>query len=151
MFEWKNGTGVISRVGYKSIDNHSPCCHVLNTFSCLGPPPKEYFEELETEIARLSQHSNNVELIRAVLVAGMYPNVASIVQSKKVCTLQTLDDGRVSLYPSSVLFREKQLPYRWLVFTDKVGLTFIHNSFLQFVPSKHGGLYVEYFAEGLLF
>lgn len=87
-----------------------------------GPPPQDYFDELENEIVRLSHHSNNVELIRAVLVAGLYPNVATVGQKKVLSSLQTLDDGKVSLYPSSVLFREKTLPYRWLVFTEKVSL-----------------------------
>ncbi|GMH32991.1 hypothetical protein BSKO_00825 [Bryopsis sp. KO-2023] len=85
-----------------------------------GPPPQDYFDELESEIARLSQHQDNVELIRAVLVAGMYPNVATVVQNKKVWNFKTLDDGKVSLYPSSVLYREKSFPHKWLVYSEKI-------------------------------
>ncbi|CAG9462498.1 unnamed protein product [Pedinophyceae sp. YPF-701] len=75
---------------------------------------------LEKAIDAHSFNADNVNLLRAVICAGMYPNVVSVRQKHRMNTqFATTDDGKVEPHPSSVLVKEF-LPHRWLVYSDKV-------------------------------
>ncbi|KAK9091392.1 hypothetical protein Sjap_024569 [Stephania japonica] len=63
---------------------------------------------------------HNEYLIRAVICAGLYPGVCSVLNKEKSVSLKTMEDGNVLLYSSSVNGRETNIPYPWLVFNDKV-------------------------------
>lgn len=64
--------------------------------------------------------SHDENLIRAIICAGLYPGICSVVNKKKSITLKTMEDGQVLLYSSSVNGRESTIPYPWLVFNEKV-------------------------------
>ncbi|KAF8390072.1 hypothetical protein HHK36_024593 [Tetracentron sinense] len=64
--------------------------------------------------------SNDEHLIRAVICAGLYPGICSVVNKEKSITLKTMEDGQVLLYSNSVNAREPKIPYPWLLFNEKV-------------------------------
>ncbi|CAA6665449.1 unnamed protein product [Spirodela intermedia] len=66
---------------------------------------------------RWSQDEN---LVRAVLCAGLYPGICSVVNKEKSISLKTMEDGQVMLYSNSVNAREARIPFPWLVFNEKV-------------------------------
>lgn len=71
-------------------------------------------------------HQDNVDLIRGVLVAGLYPNIASIGHGR-LNAFQTPNDGEVKVHPNSVVFNQKSLaPHNWLVYSKKVILLLLH-------------------------
>uniref|UniRef100_A0A1D1YGD6 RNA helicase n=1 Tax=Anthurium amnicola TaxID=1678845 RepID=A0A1D1YGD6_9ARAE len=59
-------------------------------------------------------------LVRAVICAGLYPGICSVVNKEKSVSLKTIEDGQVMLYSNSVNAREAKIPYPWLVFNEKV-------------------------------
>ncbi|XP_010279410.1 PREDICTED: DExH-box ATP-dependent RNA helicase DExH3 [Nelumbo nucifera] len=64
--------------------------------------------------------SYDEHLIRAIICAGLYPGVCSVVNKEKSVALKTMEDGQVLLYSNSVNARELKIPYPWLVFNEKV-------------------------------
>lgn len=59
-------------------------------------------------------------LVRAVICAGLFPGICSVVNKERSITLKTMEDGQVMLYSSSVNGKEAKIPYPWLVFNEKV-------------------------------
>lgn len=55
-------------------------------------------------IAAHSQHAHEPALVKAVLVAGLYPNVAVTWHKKRHCSVRTRSDGKVEYMPDSVLW-----------------------------------------------
>ncbi|KAF8393968.1 hypothetical protein HHK36_020170 [Tetracentron sinense] len=64
--------------------------------------------------------SNDEHLIRAVICAGLYAGICSVVNKEKSITLKTMEDGQVLLYSNLVNAREPKIPYPWLLFNEKV-------------------------------
>ncbi|XP_057415627.1 DExH-box ATP-dependent RNA helicase DExH3 [Lotus japonicus] len=64
--------------------------------------------------------SREDHLVRAVICAGLYPGVSSVVNKDKSISLKTMEDGQVLLYGNSVNGRVSKIPYPWLVFNEKV-------------------------------
>ncbi|KAK1298092.1 putative pre-mRNA-splicing factor ATP-dependent RNA helicase [Acorus calamus] len=64
--------------------------------------------------------SDDEHLVRAVICAGLYPGICSVVNKEKSITLKTMEDGQVMLYSNSVNGRESRIPHPWLVFNEKV-------------------------------
>ncbi|XP_062191731.1 DExH-box ATP-dependent RNA helicase DExH3-like isoform X1 [Phragmites australis] len=64
--------------------------------------------------------SRDENLVRAVICAGLYPGVSSVVNKEKSISLKTMEDGQVMLYSSSVNGKEAKIPFPWLVFNEKV-------------------------------
>ncbi|XP_058091802.1 DExH-box ATP-dependent RNA helicase DExH3-like [Magnolia sinica] len=64
--------------------------------------------------------SHDEHLIRAIICAGLYPGISSVVNKQKSISLKTMEDGQVLLYSNSVNAREQKIPYPWLVFNEKV-------------------------------
>ena len=68
-------------------------------------------------------NSSNLKLIKGVLVAGLYPRVASITPNKdpsKPPMIKTRKDGEVKIHPSSINFDRKVYESPWLVYHEKV-------------------------------
>ncbi|KAL1115562.1 hypothetical protein AAG570_005852 [Ranatra chinensis] len=72
-------------------------------------------------------HSNNIALIKAVICAGLYPNVAIVKQIKKrgklgnvSVELFTPEDGVVKLHPKSINEKTKDFESRFLVYHQKL-------------------------------
>jgi hypothetical protein len=70
-------------------------------------------EILNDIIMANSQHAHRVELINAMLVAGLYPNFAAMrCYTRRPPDCFTNEDGKVSIHPSSLLascFGDKRL------------------------------------------
>ncbi|XP_076851120.1 ATP-dependent DNA/RNA helicase DHX36 [Brachyhypopomus gauderio] len=70
-------------------------------------------------------NSENEKLIKAVIVAGLYPKVAKIRPSPhtkrpKPVKVYTKADGKVCIHPKSVNAEETQFQYTWLVYHLKM-------------------------------
>lgn len=95
---------------------------------------KKQFEDLLHAAGFISQvqnrtkqnrYSHNEALVKAVLCAGLFPNVASIQCRKWKAIVRTHDDGKVDIHPGSVNAKESQLS-GWLVYNQKVKSTSIY-------------------------
>lgn len=71
-------------------------------------------------IAPCSIWCRDENLVRAVICAGLFPGICSVVNKERSITLKTMEDGQVMLYSSSVNGKEAKIPYPWLVFNEKV-------------------------------
>ncbi|CAG5136541.1 unnamed protein product, partial [Candidula unifasciata] len=88
--------------------------------------------------ARANLNSDNQGLIRAVICAGLYPNVAQIIKvpksvSRKKSTgvaMVLKDQSRVSAHPKSVNMRQTFFESKWVVFFNKLKTSkiFLHDS-----------------------
>jgi ATP-dependent RNA helicase DHX36 len=81
-----------------------------------------------------NRHSKNEDLVRAIICAGLYPNVASVrVKSSKRLppqpVLATLTDRRVVVHPKSVNAKESKFRHPWMVFHVKMksSATYVHD------------------------
>ncbi|KAJ0049657.1 hypothetical protein Pint_16939 [Pistacia integerrima] len=64
--------------------------------------------------------SHDEHLVRAVICAGLFPGICSVMNKEKSITLKTMEDGQVLLYSNSVNAGVPKIPYPWLVFNEKV-------------------------------
>ncbi|KAH1049697.1 hypothetical protein GYH30_020286 [Glycine max] len=64
--------------------------------------------------------SHEEHLLRAVICAGLFPGISSVVNKDKSIALKTMEDGQVLLYSSSVNGCVSRIPFPWLVFNEKV-------------------------------
>ncbi|XP_005159264.3 ATP-dependent DNA/RNA helicase DHX36 isoform X1 [Danio rerio] len=75
-------------------------------------------------------NSENKKLVKAVIVAGLYPKVAKISPSHNKkrpmpVKVYTKADGKVCIHPKSVNAEETQFQYKWLVYHLKMKTTSI--------------------------
>uniref|UniRef100_A0AAY4CRV6 RNA helicase n=1 Tax=Denticeps clupeoides TaxID=299321 RepID=A0AAY4CRV6_9TELE len=74
-------------------------------------------------------NSENEKLIKAVIVAGLYPKVAKIrlnhSQKRPFPKVYTKNDGKVCIHPKSVNAEESQFRYSWLIYHLKMKTTSI--------------------------
>ncbi|CAI5509565.1 unnamed protein product [Closterium sp. Naga37s-1] len=77
-----------------------------------------------------NSRSNDPEFVRAALLAGLFPGVASAVKRTRSTTYKTEEDGEVNIHQSSVNAGLTRFPYPWLVFNEKIKTTsvFIRDS-----------------------
>lgn len=75
---------------------------------------------IDDDLVIYNMCSNDKYLVRAVICAGLYPGVCSVVNKETSVSLKTMEDGRVLLYSNSVNGRESNIPYPWLVYNEKV-------------------------------
>ncbi|KAL8474750.1 hypothetical protein ACS0TY_031257 [Phlomoides rotata] len=64
--------------------------------------------------------SHDEHLIRAVVCAGLFPGICSVVNKEKSVSLKTMEDGGVLLHSNSVNGQESRIRFPWLVFNEKV-------------------------------
>ncbi|XP_078362233.1 ATP-dependent DNA/RNA helicase DHX36-like isoform X2 [Oculina patagonica] len=68
-------------------------------------------------------NSENLKLVKAILCAGLYPNVAKIEHHprlKRPPKLRTQQDGKVSLHPKSVNAEVTVFEDNWLIYHEKM-------------------------------
>ena len=82
----------------------------------------------------LDAHSGDLDVLRAVICAGLFPSVCAIRQKKRRAELKTKEDGKVELHPASVLSRETHFPEGWLVYNEKVMTSGIYLRDASHVP-----------------
>ncbi|KAL8265856.1 hypothetical protein R6Q59_003200 [Mikania micrantha] len=75
---------------------------------------------LDAEASLNNRLSHNQSLVRAIICAGLFPGIASVVHRETSMSYKTMDDGQVLLYANSVNTRYQTIPYPWLVFGEKV-------------------------------
>ncbi|KAJ7243440.1 hypothetical protein O6H91_Y433800 [Diphasiastrum complanatum] len=69
----------------------------------------------------LSEHSDDTTLLRAIISAGLYPGVLSVMKDAVSCTFKTVEDEEVEIHANSVNARNKMgIRFPWLVFNEKV-------------------------------
>ena len=68
----------------------------------------------------LSQHAHELDLLKAILCAGTFPNVVTVNQGKRFAKFKTREDGKVDLHPSSVNAKKNYFEEDWIVYSDKV-------------------------------
>ncbi|XP_076330694.1 ATP-dependent DNA/RNA helicase DHX36-like [Tachypleus tridentatus] len=85
-----------------------------------------------------NRNSENQMLLKAVICAGLYPNVAKLQwhhnrnphKGPKIPKVYTEDDGKVVLHPKSVNYMELNFHTQWLVYYQKLKSTkvFLHDT-----------------------
>lgn len=75
---------------------------------------------VDKQIENCNSRSIDEHLMRAVICAGLFPGLCSVVNKEKSITLKTMEDGQVLLYSNSVNAGVPKIPYPWLVFNEKV-------------------------------
>eukprot|EP00898_Chlorokybus_atmophyticus_P002355 jgi/Chlat1/311/Chrsp1S03185 len=116
------------------------CADYADTLVDLGFVPAGYRSRLfdtTTEGGYFSENAKYPRVVKAVLCAGLYPNVVRVqapettykateggnvakeAKAKEV-KFYTRDDGRVFIHPSSVIFNIGTFESAWLVYSEKV-------------------------------
>ena len=77
-------------------------------------------------------NSDNEQLVRAVMCAGLFPNVAKVSLKKRGSAppkITTPEDGRVSIHPKSLNYDTKDFESPWLCYHSKVKTSsiFLHD------------------------
>ncbi|XP_021727385.1 DExH-box ATP-dependent RNA helicase DExH3-like [Chenopodium quinoa] len=96
------------------------------TFKAIDSLRKQFFSLLkDTGLVGLDNESQNKwshdeHLVRAIICAGLFPGVCSVVNKERSIMLKTMEDGQVLLYSNSVNAQEPKIPYPWLVFNEKI-------------------------------
>ncbi|XP_059643841.1 DExH-box ATP-dependent RNA helicase DExH3-like [Cornus florida] len=75
---------------------------------------------VDNNIETCNTWSHDDHLIRAIICAGLFPGICSVVKKDKSIALKTMEDGPVLLYSNSVNAQKLKIPYPWLVFNEKV-------------------------------
>ncbi|PSR89078.1 DExH-box ATP-dependent RNA helicase [Actinidia chinensis var. chinensis] len=75
---------------------------------------------VDNNIETCNTWSHDGHLVRAIICAGLFPGICSVVNKEKSISLKTMEDGQVLLYSNSVNAQELKIPHPWLVFNEKV-------------------------------
>ncbi|XP_042375797.1 DExH-box ATP-dependent RNA helicase DExH1-like isoform X1 [Zingiber officinale] len=67
-----------------------------------------------------NQYGDDMEMICAVLCAGLYPNVIQCKRRGKRTAFYSKDVGKVDIHPSSVNARVNLFPLSYMIYSDKV-------------------------------
>lgn len=67
-----------------------------------------------------NQYSDDMEMVCAILCAGLYPNVVQCKRRGKRTALYTKEVGKVDIHPASVNSRVHLFPLPYLVYSEKV-------------------------------
>nr|XP_024395088.1 DExH-box ATP-dependent RNA helicase DExH1-like isoform X2 [Physcomitrium patens] len=73
-----------------------------------------------------NQYSQDLEMVRAVLCAGLFPSVVQCKARGKRTAFFTKEDGKVEPHPASVNSRVNSFPRPWLVYGEKVKTSAIY-------------------------
>ena len=81
----------------------------------------KFIRSKDTKYSESNRNSNNQALIRSVISAGLYPNVARILNiSRKGARLTTVNERRVGVHLKSVNAKAREFQYPWLVYHEKL-------------------------------
>ncbi|VFR01415.1 unnamed protein product [Cuscuta campestris] len=73
-----------------------------------------------------NEYSNDLEMLCAILCAGLYPNVVQCKRRGKRTTFYTKDDGKVDIHPASVNANVHLFPLPFMVYSEKVKTSSIY-------------------------
>ena len=78
-------------------------------------------ENFDKLVASYSMNAENLELVKAVVCSGLYPNLIKVGRSKPgVEPPLSTPDGSVSIHPCSVAYRTTEFPTRLLMYLERV-------------------------------
>lgn len=139
--EWENAVAV--RQDYQFCRKYFLSSSILKMLNNMKKQFARYLHELHFLHCDYLKHpdfnvnSNNEALIKAIICAGLYPNVARLKFPKvrrqnhhAPPKMYTPENGRVAFHPKSVNYREKTFKTPWLVYHKKVQSTeiFLHDT-----------------------
>ncbi|KAG0491472.1 hypothetical protein HPP92_004870 [Vanilla planifolia] len=75
---------------------------------------------VDENLSTSNKWSRDENIVRAVICAGLFPGICSVVNKERSIALKTMEDGQVMLYSNSVNGKEAKIPYPWLIFNEKV-------------------------------
>ncbi|KAK4486617.1 hypothetical protein RD792_006868 [Penstemon davidsonii] len=95
------------------------------TLKAIDSLKKQFFHLLKDSglvenVERCNTWSRDEHLIRAVICAGLFPGICSVVNKEKSISLKTMEDGSVLLHSNSVNAQEARIPFPWLLFNEKI-------------------------------
>lgn len=73
-----------------------------------------------------NQYSNDLEMVCAILCAGLYPNVVQCKRRGKRTALYTKEVGKVDIHPGSVNAGVHLFPLPYMVYSEKVKTSSIY-------------------------
>lgn len=73
-----------------------------------------------------NHYSDDLEVVCAILCAGLYPNVVQCKRKGKRTALYSKDVGKVDIHPSSVNAGVHSFPLPFMVYSEKVKTTSIY-------------------------
>jgi ATP-dependent RNA helicase DHX36 len=73
-----------------------------------------------------NEYSNDMEMVCAILCAGLYPNVVQCKRRGKRTAFYSKDVGKVDIHPSSVNSNVHLFPLPFMVYSEKVKTTSIY-------------------------
>lgn len=73
-----------------------------------------------------NQYSDDLEMVSAILCAGLYPNVVQCKRRGKRTAFYTKEDGKVDIHPASVNAGVHLFPLPYLVYSEKVKTSSIY-------------------------
>ncbi|XP_057506391.1 DExH-box ATP-dependent RNA helicase DExH1 isoform X2 [Actinidia eriantha] len=73
-----------------------------------------------------NQYSNDLEMVSAILCAGLYPNVVQCKRRGKRSAFYTKEVGKVDIHPASVNAGVHLFPLPYMVYSEKVKTTSIY-------------------------
>ncbi|KAH0534883.1 ATP-dependent DNA/RNA helicase DHX36 [Cotesia glomerata] len=90
----------------------------------------KFLDSSDPSDKRANRNSNNLAVIKAIVCAGLYPNIATVQNGKLFCKLRTVEDGTVKIHPSSINARANQLPTPYVTYYLKQKSTaiFLHDT-----------------------
>ncbi|CAK9152113.1 unnamed protein product [Ilex paraguariensis] len=118
--------------GWKDAERHQSGCEYCwrnflsaQTLKAMDSLRKQFFFLLKDtglvdSMESCNAWSHDEHFIRAIICAGLFPGICSVVKKEKSMQLKTMEDGPVLLYSNSVNAQEPKIPYPWLVFNEKV-------------------------------
>ncbi|CAI9113481.1 OLC1v1014092C2 [Oldenlandia corymbosa var. corymbosa] len=95
------------------------------TLKAIDSLRKQFFHLLKDiglvdDVESCNKWSHDEHLVRALICAGLFPGICSVVNKEKSVSLKTMEDGLVLLHSNSANAQEPKIPYPWLVFNEKV-------------------------------
>ncbi|XP_061352384.1 DExH-box ATP-dependent RNA helicase DExH1 isoform X2 [Gastrolobium bilobum] len=92
----------------------------LNLLSDIG------FVDQSKSINAYNQYSRDLEMVSAILCAGLYPNVVQCKRRGKRTAFYTKEVGKVDIHPASVNAGVHLFPLPYMVYSEKVKTTSIY-------------------------
>ncbi|XP_015113650.1 ATP-dependent DNA/RNA helicase DHX36 [Diachasma alloeum] len=86
----------------------------------------KFLESEDPSDERSNRNSHNFAMIKAIVCAGLYPNIATVKNHGNFPKLKTSEDGTVKIHPSSVNARAKHLPSPYVTYFLKQKSTAIY-------------------------
>eukprot|EP00252_Welwitschia_mirabilis_P018479 TRINITY_DN4106_c0_g1_i1.p1 TRINITY_DN4106_c0_g1~~TRINITY_DN4106_c0_g1_i1.p1 ORF type:complete len:1010 (-),score=207.73 TRINITY_DN4106_c0_g1_i1:315-3344(-) len=101
----------------------------------LSAPTLQLMEDMQNQLYQLlvdigfidkstpevyNHYSGDLEMVSAILCAGLFPSVVLCKRRGKRCAFFTKEDGKVDIHPSSVNAQADKMPLPYLIYSNKV-------------------------------